>query len=97
MALIPSESLNFPDGFRASVGWRSSAKDRRQARLLSHSGKSNAAAAAMIEKADLPVAQKVTPAPASVFEPGPGEVIVGEEQDLQLELIPKDPPIADFR
>src|SRR5262252_5135252 len=93
MSLIPSESLNFPDNFRAKEGWSLPPKSRGSDSRKTLFGAK--ARLSRVREADLPVPKAMArlsiPEPAAVASlparPVPSEV--EPEESHQLELIPK--------
>ena len=93
MSLIPSESLNFPDSFRADVGWRlpkqnggrKSRPARREARTTARER------SAWINETRHSVSETITdPTKEPFLPPSPSEPeLIAPEQSDQLELIPK--------
>ncbi len=98
MSLIPSESLNFPDSFRANVGWRLDELDdadgslppphQPDGNLVPSSVKLHTTATETFSAAP-PAPFEPPPSLVSQGEPAPSAEPQGEGDDRQLELIPK--------
>ncbi|HJT82248.1 MAG TPA: hypothetical protein VJ719_13715 [Chthoniobacterales bacterium] len=101
MSLIPSESLNFPDSFRAKVGWRLDEIDEPQAPGSPAEGPAaidqpfpqTFASPPAVAESNLPISSPAfKPAPAPVFKqapPAPVKMSPEQPGGQQMELLPK--------
>jgi hypothetical protein len=97
MSLIPSESLNFPDSFRASVGWRLTQKvesrmtrtPQRRAVTPARSKQGESEPLREANAARQPSDPTLT-SPSSLV-PAPVSVAAVEVDNRQLELVPNHP------